>query len=54
MLGFLLRADVRRSTADWGDDGVLPVAWSDDDVMLWLVGRGCSRRCTGLASWQSA
>jgi exo-1,4-beta-D-glucosaminidase len=38
-VGFLLRADVRRGNAagtpDPGDNEVLPVAWSDDDVTLW-------------------
>ena len=32
-VGFLLRADVRR--AESGDNEVLPIAWSDNDVTLW-------------------
>ena len=31
---FLVRADVRRSGVQ-GDDQVLPIRWSDDDVTLW-------------------
>jgi exo-1,4-beta-D-glucosaminidase len=31
---FLVRADVRRGGAQ-GDDQVLPIRWSDDDVTLW-------------------
>jgi exo-1,4-beta-D-glucosaminidase len=38
-VGFLLRADVRRGTAagtaDPGDNEVLPIAWSDNDITLW-------------------
>jgi exo-1,4-beta-D-glucosaminidase len=38
-VGFLLRADVRRGTAagtpDAGDNEVLPIAWSDNDITLW-------------------
>jgi exo-1,4-beta-D-glucosaminidase len=38
-VGFLLRADVRRgaaaATADAGDNEVLPIAWSDNDITLW-------------------
>jgi exo-1,4-beta-D-glucosaminidase len=38
-VGFLLRADVRRGTSagtpDAGDNQVLPIAWSDNDVTLW-------------------
>jgi Exo-beta-D-glucosaminidase Ig-fold domain len=32
-VGFLLRADVRR--AEPGDNEVLPIAWSDNDITLW-------------------
>ena len=32
-VGFLLRADVRRSTG--GDNQVLPIRWSQNDVTLW-------------------
>jgi exo-1,4-beta-D-glucosaminidase len=32
-VGFLLRADVRR--AEGGDNEVLPIAWSDNDITLW-------------------
>jgi len=38
-VGFLLRADVRRGAPDGrplpGDNQVLPVAWSDNDLTLW-------------------
>jgi hypothetical protein len=38
-VGFLLRADVRRGSAsgdaDPGDNEVLPIAWSDNDITLW-------------------
>jgi exo-1,4-beta-D-glucosaminidase len=38
-VGFLLRADVRRGSAsgnpDAGDNEVLPIAWSDNDITLW-------------------
>src|SRR5205807_271245 len=33
-VAFFLRADVRRGGAG-GDDQVLPITWSDDDVTLW-------------------
>jgi exo-1,4-beta-D-glucosaminidase len=32
-VGFLLRADVRRTEP--GDNEVLPIAWSDNDITLW-------------------
>jgi exo-1,4-beta-D-glucosaminidase len=32
---FLTRADVRRGNAVGGDDQVLPILWSDNDVTLW-------------------
>ena len=38
-VGFLLRADVRRGTADGhpqaGDNQVLPILWSQNDLTLW-------------------
>ena len=38
-VAFFLRADIRRGSASGrpagGDDEVLPVFWSDDDVTLW-------------------
>jgi exo-1,4-beta-D-glucosaminidase len=38
-VGFLLRADVRRGGPDGtpapGDNEVLPIAWSDNDITLW-------------------
>src|SRR4051794_13853041 len=38
-VGFLLRADVRRGTRsgapDPGDNEVLPIAWSDNEITLW-------------------
>jgi exo-1,4-beta-D-glucosaminidase len=38
-VGFFLRADVRRGNADGteqsGDNQVLPISWSDNDVTLW-------------------
>jgi hypothetical protein len=38
-VGFLLRADMRRGTRsgtpDPGDNEVLPIAWSDNDITLW-------------------
>jgi exo-1,4-beta-D-glucosaminidase len=38
-VGFLLRADVRRGTSDGrplaGDNQVLPILWSQNDLTLW-------------------
>jgi len=38
-VGFFLRADVRRGNQDGspeaGDNQVLPVTWSDNDITLW-------------------
>jgi exo-1,4-beta-D-glucosaminidase len=38
-VAFFLRADVRRGAADGtpaaGDDEVLPVFWSENDITLW-------------------
>jgi exo-1,4-beta-D-glucosaminidase len=34
-VAFFLRADVRKGTVNSGDNQVLPITWSDNDITLW-------------------